>query len=325
MARQSLVTAFAAFTLLVPALGECEPEYQKFLAQFRKTSSPERREIFCANLERMQEINEAKWGFQVGWNERSDWTQEEVMGLLGALPLDWNSTEVKKTLWTPPANFVPAAASDWRPHYYGVKNQGRCGSCWAFASIDLVDFWTGSSHSEQQLVDCSGAGCGGGLPVNALNYLARAGSTSEGYYPYRAAGGYCQLAGKPIVAQVWNVRTTYGENNIAALLSQEPVAVCIQGGDGFAFQTYRSGIFNQGCGNPNHGHAIGAVGYGPGYWIIRNSWGAGWGQGGYGYFQRGANLCNIGTYCPTAAWARLASEEPFPLNRPTPGTPNLVV
>jgi len=317
MAHPSLGAALAGLTLLASAFADCEPEYEKFLTEFRKTSSPERRKIFCANWERIQEINQANGSFQVDWNERSDWTQEEVQGLLGGIALDFNSTEVKDSLYTPPENFVPAAAADWRRYMPAVKNQGRCGSCWAFAAIDVVDFYAGSSHSEQQLVDCSGQGCGGGSPFHALRYLERYGSISESSYPYRGNDGRCQRSGKQIAARVWNVRSYWNEAGLAAMVSKQPTAICIYGGGGFAFVSYRSGVFNADCGSRNEGHCLGAVGFTSGYWILRNSWGPRWGQAGHMYFKRGVNLCTIGTRGGAAAYARKAYKD-LPLNQPIP-------
>merc|ERR1719375_1790432 len=113
-----------------------------------------------------------------------------------------------------------SASVDWRSRMPAVKNQGHCGSCWAFSAIDVVDFMAGGSHSEQQLVDCSGDdGCGGGWPAHALKYLSRAGSASESGYAYKASGGSCHSFHS--VATVSHIQSVSGASNIASALQHQ--------------------------------------------------------------------------------------------------------
>jgi len=151
------------------------------------------------------------------------------------------------------------------------------------------------------LVDCSGSGCNGGWPVNALNYLAQRGSLPDWKYPYRAKDQSCRTGGLAPRAAVYNVREIQGEWNMAAAVSGQVIAFCIHGGNGKDFSHYHSGVFDGNCGSTNVGHAMAIVGYAPRYWIIRNSWGRSWGKEGHMYFQRGSNHCSM--YCSVTAAA----------------------
>merc|ERR1712004_112297 len=201
---------------------------------------------------------------------------------------------VKASLFNPPALAKPLGLVDWRSSMPPIKDQGHCGACWAFAAIDVVDFEAAGSHSEQQLVDCSGQGCGGGNPFSALTYLQGPGSDAESTYPYTGKDGSCGQDGRITQATVSNVQAVDGEDDIAAAASNQVVAVCINAGSFDDFQSYSSGVYDSDCGDASDGHCLAVVGYTEDYWIIRNSWGSSWGQDGYMYFQRGSNLCNIG-------------------------------
>jgi len=206
-----------------------------------------------------------------------------------------------RQLLPPYANLSDGAPAsvDWRASgaVTPVKNQGRCGSCWAFSTVAVVEsiyqIRTGElvSLSEQELVDCDtlDAGCDGGISYRALRWIAdNGGITTEADYPYTAATGACDRAklshNAVSIAGLRRVATR-SEASLVNAVAAQPVAVSIEAG-GANFQHYRKGVYNGPCGTRlNHGVTV--VGYGqePGggdrYWIVKNSWGEGWGDGGY--------------------------------------------
>jgi len=196
---------------------------------------------------------------------------------------------------------------DWRSKgaVTPVKNQGQCGSCWAFSATGAVEGWNAVKKgslpnlSEQQLVDCAksaGQGCQGGWPNKAIDYLGQKGSCSQASYPYTARDGACKTCSavvKPAGAQ-----TGQGESSLAGALAAMPVSVCVDASGGF--QQYHGGVFSGPCGTQIN-HAILAVGYTAQYWIVKNSWGTSWGSGGYIFMARGKNLCGVGS---NLAWVR---------------------
>lgn len=194
-----------------------------------------------------------------------------------------------------------AASVDWREKgaVTHVKNEGQCGSSWAFAATGAIEGLravTGHglhSLSEQQLLDCSGAygnqACNGGYPVDAFRYvIANQGIASEAAYPYTARHGTCKQASP--VAEIAGYVQVRGEAALQEAVARQPVVAAV---DSSNWGSYRGGIFSGPCGRQLN-HVVLVVGYTSGYWIVKNSWGANWGNGGYILLARGRNLCGIG-------------------------------
>ena len=205
----------------------------------------------------------------------------------------------------------PPAGVDWRTQgkVTPVKNQGQCGSCWAFATVgalEALNLILGNgqeTYSEQYLVDCTYnqnvgcSACQGGWPSGAIGWLKTNGIVSDKSYPYRgvfSGQSYCSTLARSGLK-------TYGSGNVAAGNTEElanavaiqPVVVCI---DASSWSNYRGGIFNN-CNNPQvHNHAVLLVGYTADAWIIKNSWGAGWGESGYIRLARPGNTCGIADF-----------------------------
>jgi cathepsin L len=191
---------------------------------------------------------------------------------------------------------------DWRDH--GVvtppKDQGGCGSCWAFSAAQSLEshlaIATGNlvALSPQQIVSCApnpdhcggSGGCDGSTQPLAFNYTETAGITTEASYPYAGRTGTCDTSKiTPVGHNSGYVELP--ENNYTALMdavaNQGPIAISIAAG-GFHFQFYGGGILKN-CNDFVMDHAVQLVGYGSesgqDYWLVRNSWGASWGESGY--------------------------------------------
>ena len=176
------------------------------------------------------------------------------------------------------------------------RDQKDCGSCWAFSATGALEGVIGKSLgkpipylSPQQLVDCDkkNDGCDGGFPQDAYaSYVLNVGLMDDTDYPYKAKDKTCAYKPGKKVTKVtgnkWcsNYKSKKCTTNIFyALLQQGPLAVGI---DGAAIEMYESGIFKGKC--PDDNHAVVAIGYGTekgvNYWLVRNSYGANWGEKG---------------------------------------------
>jgi len=240
-------------------------------------------------------------------NQFTDMTSEEFKAFVGRLPRETPSAAVP---FVPRADVDPPASVDWitAGAVTPVKDQGQCGSCWAFSTVAAVEGWNflknGKlvSMSEQQLVDCSKDvcyGCQGGWPYKALEYVEKSGICSEADYKYTARDGQCKDSTcTPVVAP--GAITTYlnisNEADMLAAVAAGPVSVLVEA-DRSAFQYYHSGILDDTSCGTSIDHAITAVGYGTeggkNYWNIKNSWGVSWGAKGYIRFVRDKNQCGI--------------------------------
>jgi len=316
------VIAVALFALAVSAVEPLPEATYQFL--FTKWATQHARayhhddffnrfNTFKTNLDFIRRHNEGDHSYTLAMNQFGDLTAAEFKKYTGYVPRDRPRFQpIKANLG---ARDVPASV-DWRNKnaVTPVKNQGQCGSCWAFSTTGSIEgAWaikTGNlvSVSEQQLVDCSGSqgdqGCNGGLMDNAFQYvISNGGICAEDAYPYTAQDGTCQTTCSSVVNISSFVDVTPGdENALAAAVAQGPVSVAIEA-DQAVFQFYSSGIVEDGgplgsCGT-NLDHGVLAVGYGTdsatnkNYWIVKNSWGASWGDKGYVKIFRGANTCGI--------------------------------
>ena len=199
---------------------------------------------------------------------------------------------------------------DWTGKYTTpVKDQGYCGSCWAFSAAEQIESDVIRTHgsvsplSVEQIVQCdkTDGGCNGGWPSNALTYVHNAGGIeTEAAYPYSSYSGTtgnCAVNSAKFVTTVKGYATVSGESAMASYVQTTgPLSICI---DASTWNSYKGGIMSS-CGKSIN-HAVQAVGVdSSSYWKVRNSWGTGWGESGFIRLKYGANTCYI-NYAPVHA------------------------
>jgi len=220
---------------------------------------------------------------------------------------------------------------DWRAKgaVTYVKNQGQCGSCWAFSTTGGIEGqWFLAGHplvalSEQELVSCDTTddGCNGGLMDNAMAWLvsAQGGNiVTEASYPYVSGGGNvpaCALPKTTGAHITGHIDLPHSESQMATWMSTNgPISI---GVDATSWQTYSGGIMTN-CISSQVDHGVLAVGFddnnNPPYWIIKNSWAANWGEDGYIRVQKGTDQCLI-TSGPCSS---KAGSGPVPPSPPAP-------
>ena len=188
-----------------------------------------------------------------------------------------------------------------------VKNQEQCGSCWSFSASGATEgAWAISGNSlvslsEQQLVDCSGSygnnGCNGGDMDAAFQYIHDHGLCTESSYPYKAADGTCKKCTP--VAHLNGYIDIPDETGILPELQKGPVSIGLEA-DQSVFQFYNGGVLDDTSCGTQIDHGVLIVGYGTDssngkdYWIVKNSWGADWGENGYIRIVRNKGMCGIG-------------------------------
>merc|ERR1711998_791884 len=306
--RMKVVLLFAALVGLAAAAPLGDSEYKTLFEQFKADFAKEyasleehtaRFSVFKDNLDfiNAHNLRAEEHGYTVGINQFAD----------------MNSAEFKKTMLTYQAerkvqnNVVVldetnlADSVDWvaKGAVTPVKNQGQCGSCWAFSTTGSVEgayqIATGQlkSFSEQELVDCAGSygnqGCNGGLMDDGFKYIEAKGDALESTYAYTGKTGTCSTSKQAQTAipagdvTSYSDVTTDSETQMLAAVTQQPVSVAIEA-DQSGFQFYKSGVLSGTCGS-NLDHGVLVVGYGTDsgqdYWKVKNSWGTTWGVEGY--------------------------------------------
>jgi len=318
------------FALLAVALSRPKPrseeelDFYNWMADHKKVyNSKSEYDVRFQNwktskLRSEQKNKEQIGGATFGLTKFSDLTPEEFKAIYLThtrdVPTNISSDDILHPLFTAPPTF------DWRTRKVvtPVKDQGQCGSCWAFSVVENIEsVWmiarrltTIKPLSAQQIVSCDtdDSGCGGGDPPTAYEYVIKAGGLeTEQSYPYTAKDGRCEFKPANIYAKItsWKYATDPNSPNEGTMrdnfASWSPLSICV---DAAQWQDYTSGVFtHKQCGT-NLDHCVQAVGYdsvtNPPYWIVRNSWGTSWGEQGYIRLEYGHNTCGLTDEATTA-------------------------
>eukprot|EP00755_Sulcionema_specki_P033171 Sspe_Gene.100183::Locus_74905_Transcript_1_1_Confidence_1.000_Length_1059::g.100183::m.100183 len=292
--------------------------FQHWKKRFRKTykSAAEeqlREEIFRANMAIAAALQVRDSSARYGETPFADMTQDEFRRYKGTDFLRTSRPRHEAALSTSRTRpFRPLSSLDWRDRgaVTPVRDLGHCSAGWAASAIEAVEGWHQIATNQlvpfsvQDLIDCSRSdlnlGCRGGAMEYAYEYIADKGITLETAYPYAGVDGTCRRDMFPVVRPI----NGYGwiRTDEVALLSEVqrcPVSVALETRT-VNFQLYSGGVFEGPCGDQlDHGMLL--VGYGTDpsgkdYWILKNSWGALWGENGYIRLGRGKNLCGIANY-----------------------------
>ncbi|XP_026012981.1 uncharacterized protein LOC113015246 [Astatotilapia calliptera] len=317
-----LLLAFVVLACSSPAVNKLWEEWKTKHGKVydNQTEIDFRRAVWEKNvhlvLRHNQEASAGKHSFTLGLNHLADMTAEEINENLNGLKLEETVNFTNGTFKDVSDSPLPANV-DWRKEGLvgPVRNQGLCGSCWAFSSLGALEGQlkkrTGTlvSLSPQNLVDCStqdgNLGCRGGYITKAYSYVIRNGGVdSESFYPYEHKNGKCRYSvqGRAGYCSKFSVLPEGDEKMLQKVLaSVGPISVAVNAMLE-SFHMYSGGLYNVPSCNPKLiNHAVLLVGYGTDggqdYWLVKNSWGTAWGEGGYIRLARNKNnLCGIASF-----------------------------
>jgi len=273
--------------------------------------------IFRENLAKIEDHNQSGASWKMDINQFADLTHEEFqalyMGGYKRTPGSGSLSVTKVAKATKTRDQLPDSV-DWREKgaVTAPKNQGMCGSCWAFATTEQIESYAAINSPNNQLIElsaeqvtscapnpqnCGGSGgCQGSICQLGYSHIQLFGHVSEADYPY-TQGGSCKYDftnKKPVVGITGyeNLPPNDQDAVMQHLAEVGPLAVAVYASN---WSFYSGGVYS-GChydSNIAINHAVQLVGYGSDpsegdYWIVRNSWGEGWGKDGYILLQRDA-------------------------------------
>ena len=297
---------FLKFQEFLSKYGKSYDSLQEYLARFK---------VFRQNLRRMEDRANSNAMYEEGVTKFSDLTPNEFRRTY--LNLDVN---ILNTLHfeeaEPVLHFGAEDNFDWLDALNPVKNQGNCGSCWAFSTVAnleglyYIKYGQHKRFSEQMLVDCdtSDSACNGGLMEYTFEWIKNNGGLMlEDDYAYTGTKGTCKSSSSKYAVKVTGYKKLSSDDEtdiLNYLVETGPLAIAVNADP---LQYYSSGIASYSkstCDPSGINHAVNLVGYGvengTKYWLVRNSWGADWGEDGYFRMLRGSGTCGINTYITSA-------------------------
>lgn len=294
-----------------------EPFFNRWSTQHNRTTtnvSHYARMLFnyAANDDIITSHNELGASYTLGHNQFSHMNSKEFgnyIGTNGVITLGEFGPANSRNAQAQTNAGVPTSV-DWttKGAVTDVKDQGNCGSCWSFSATGALEgayqikYGQLVSFSEQNLVSCDtlDSACNGGLMDYAFTWTkSNNGLCTESGYPYTSGStgqkGTCYTTcskNTNVAPKSYTDVTKNSDDALMAALALQPVSIAIQANQP-AFQLYKSGVLTGDCGS-NLDHGVLAVGYGTwtdgtAYYKVKNSWGTGWGMGGYILIQRGKN------------------------------------
>lgn len=290
---------------------ECQERFKRFQRSLR-------------HIEKMNGLRSSQESAYYGLTEFSDMTEDEFLrhALVPDLPVRGErhvhapyyrrhyTIERTKRSTGIPVKF------DWRERgvISPVRSQGSCGACWAFSTVEVVESMNaiknGSLYplSVQEMIDCaknSNFGCEGGDICSLLTWLLafKIKILPESVYPLTRKTGVCKLAkvtGKSsgVLVKDFTCDSFVGAEDelLATIATHGPVAAAV---NALSWQNYLGGVIQYHCDGSfsSLNHAVQIVGYDTSaaipHYIVKNSWGLGFGNKGYIYIAIGNNLCGI--------------------------------
>jgi C1A family cysteine protease len=304
VADESIV--FKRFTEFTHKFNKVYASVEEFQSRF---------EIFKSNLLEVLAVDTFSGPHTKGVTKFFDLTKDEFRAQYLNLKVKQGWCQPSQLKFLSEVSAIPAEL-DWRAKgaVSPVKDQGQCGSCWAFSTVGYLESqWliknkSSQTFSEQQLVDCDNvdAGCNGGLMQAAFEYVQTNGIEADTKYPYTARGQTCKFNKASVVSTVSDVQCF--EDNTDEQVKQYlnsigPLAIALDATD---FQYYDSGVLK--CEGSQLDHGVLLVGYGSedgeDFWIVKNSWGKNWGESGFVRIStKAGENCAVGIYVAAATLA----------------------
>lgn len=312
------ISIFSTFFIFVSSSSRnAENEFAIFKQQYNKsydsiTENSLRFQIFQTNLDYITNHNKKNLDWMLSVNEFTDLTPKEFKKYYTGLyrhSFDNHQHIRSPTIVSINNQDIPSSV-DWVKNgaVTDVKNQGQCGSCWAFSAIGAIESANFIKHqklvafSEQQLVDCSreygNYGCSGGLMDFAFKYAVDNVLCAEENYPYLATDSVCKsVCQSNFTIQGFVDVPPNSESELAKAVIKQPVSVAIEA-DTSIFQFFHSGVITSTSCGQNLDHGVLVVGFGIDkktgieYWKVKNSWGKNWGMDGFVYIQKNSNVQN---------------------------------